>query len=136
MEIITYILSGALEHRDSMGTGSDHSTRRRATNERRHRCHAQRGQSFSRMRRCICLQIWILPSEQDLTPEYEEKRFTDEEKRNQLRLIVSPDGSEGSVRIHQDAKIYASLLDARSGSGARLKRDAARGCRLLPAPSS
>ena len=57
------------------------------------------------------LQIWIFPSEQNLEPEYEEKKFSDEEKRNRLRLIVSPDGRNGSVKIHQDAKIYASLLD-------------------------
>jgi redox-sensitive bicupin YhaK (pirin superfamily) len=59
------------------------------------------------------LQIWIFPSEQSLHPEYEEKRFSDEEKRNKLRLIVSPDNSDGSVKIYQDAKIYASLLDER-----------------------
>ena len=59
------------------------------------------------------LQIWIFPREQDLQPEYEEKKFSDDEKRNKLRLIVSPDGSEGSVKIHQDAKIFASLLDGR-----------------------
>jgi hypothetical protein len=57
------------------------------------------------------LQIWILPGEQGRPPEYEEKKFSDDEKRNKLRLIVSPEGDDGSVRIHQDAKIYASLLD-------------------------
>ncbi len=57
------------------------------------------------------LQICILPEAQGLDPEYEEKKFADDEKRNNLRLIVSPEGSDGSVRIHQDAKIYASLLD-------------------------
>jgi redox-sensitive bicupin YhaK (pirin superfamily) len=57
------------------------------------------------------LQIWIFPSERDLQPEYEQKKFADDEKRNRLRLIVSPDGRDGSVRIHQDANIYATLLD-------------------------
>jgi redox-sensitive bicupin YhaK (pirin superfamily) len=57
------------------------------------------------------LQIWIFPSQQNLQPEYEEKKFSDDEKRNRLRLIVSPDGSDGSVKIHQDARIFASLLD-------------------------
>jgi redox-sensitive bicupin YhaK (pirin superfamily) len=57
------------------------------------------------------LQIWIFPDEQGLQPEYEEKKFSDDEKRNKLRLIVSPGGEDGAVSIHQDAKIYASLLD-------------------------
>jgi hypothetical protein len=57
------------------------------------------------------LQIWILPNEKNLPPEYEEKQFSDDEKRNRLLLMVSPDGEEGSVRIHQHARIYASLLD-------------------------
>ncbi|HEX9630319.1 MAG TPA: hypothetical protein VF961_09880, partial [Pyrinomonadaceae bacterium] len=57
------------------------------------------------------LQIWIMPEREGLQPEYEEKKFADEEKRNRLRLIVSPDGNEGAVRIHQDARIYASVLD-------------------------
>jgi redox-sensitive bicupin YhaK (pirin superfamily) len=58
------------------------------------------------------LQIWILPEREGQPPEYEEKKFADEEKRNTLRLIVSPNGDDGAVRIHQDAKIYASVLDA------------------------
>jgi hypothetical protein len=57
------------------------------------------------------LQIWILPGEQGLTPGYEEKTFTDAEKKNQLRLLVSPDGREDSLVIHQDVNLYASILD-------------------------
>jgi redox-sensitive bicupin YhaK (pirin superfamily) len=110
MEIITYILQGALEHRDSMGNGS---IIRRGDAQR---MSAGSGVTHSEANPSPnapvhLLQIWIIPSEQDLTPEYEEKKFSDEEKSNQLRLIVSPDGSEGSVRIHQDAKVFASLLD-------------------------
>ena len=110
MEIITYILQGALEHRDSMGNGS---IIRRGDAQR---MSAGTGVTHSEANPSPnapvhLLQIWIIPSEQDLTPEYEEKKFSDDEKRNQLRLIVSPEGSEGSVRIHQDAKVYASLLD-------------------------
>ena len=110
MEIITYILEGALEHRDSMGNGS---IIRRGDAQR---MSAGTGVTHSEANpspeaSVHLLQIWIIPSEQDLPPEYEEKRFLDEEKRNQLRLIVSPEGSEGSVRIHQDAKVFASLLD-------------------------
>jgi redox-sensitive bicupin YhaK (pirin superfamily) len=112
MEIVTYILQGALEHRDSMGTGS---IIRRGDAQR---MSAGTGVTHSEANPSPdepvhLLQIWIFPSEQDLQPEYEEKKFSDDEKRNKLRLIVSPDGSDGSVKIHQDAKIYASLLDDR-----------------------
>ena len=112
MEIVTYILRGALEHRDSMGTGS---IIRRGDAQR---MSAGTGVTHSEANPSPeepvhLLQIWILPSEQDMQPEYEEQKFSDEEKRNRLRLIVSPDGSDGSVKIHQDAKIYASLLDER-----------------------
>ncbi|HEV7681024.1 MAG TPA: pirin family protein [Pyrinomonadaceae bacterium] len=112
MEIVTYILQGALEHRDSMGSGS---IIRRGDAQR---MSAGTGVTHSEANPSPdepvhLLQIWIFPSEPDMQPEYEEKRFSDDEKRNRLRLIVSPDGSDGSVKIHQDAKIYASLLDER-----------------------
>ena len=112
MEISTYILQGALEHRDSMGSGS---IIRRGDAQR---MSAGTGVTHSEANPSPdepvhLLQIWIFPSKQDMQPEYEEKKFSDEEKRNKLRLIVSPEGSEGSVKIHQDAKIYASLLDER-----------------------
>jgi redox-sensitive bicupin YhaK (pirin superfamily) len=110
MEIITYILQGALEHRDSMGTGS---IIRRGDAQRMSAgtgvTHSEANPSQDEP--VHLLQIWIFPTEQGIQPEYEEKKFSDDEKRNKLRLIVSPEGSEGSVRIHQDAKIYASLLD-------------------------
>jgi redox-sensitive bicupin YhaK (pirin superfamily) len=112
MEIVTYILQGALEHRDSMGTGSiirrgDAQRMSAGTGVR----HSESNPSPDEP--VHLLQIWIFPSEQDMQPEYEEKKFSDEDKRNKLRLIVSTDGSDGSVKIHQDAKIYASLLDNR-----------------------
>lgn len=112
MEIVTYILQGALEHRDSMGTGS---IIRRGDAQR---MSAGTGVTHSEANPSPdepvhLLQIWIFPSEQNMPPEYEEKKFSDDEKRNKLRLIVSPDGSDGSVKIHQDAKIYASLMDDR-----------------------
>ncbi len=111
MEIVTYILEGALEHRDSIGTGS---VIRRGDVQR---MSAGTGVKHSESNPLAdkpvrLLQIWILPGEQNLPPEYEEKSFSDEEKRNKLRLIVSPDGDQGSVKIHQDTNIYASLLDA------------------------
>jgi hypothetical protein len=110
MEIITYILQGALEHRDSMGTGS---IIRRGDAQRMSAgtgvTHSEANPSKDEP--VHLLQIWIFPAEQGRQPEYEEKKFSDDEKRNKLRLIVSPEGSEGSVRIHQDARIYASLLE-------------------------
>lgn len=110
MEIVTYILEGALEHRDSMGTGS---IIRRGDAQRMSAgtgvMHSEANPSQDAP--VHLLQIWIFPDEQGRQPEYEEKKFTDDEKRNKLRLIVSPDGEDGAVRIHQDAKVYASLLD-------------------------
>jgi len=110
MEIVTYILEGALEHRDSMGNGSiirrgDAQRMSAGTGVR----HSEANPSEDAP--VHLLQIWIVPQEQNLRPEYEEKKFSDDEKRNKLRLIVSPDGDEGSVKIHQDASIYASVLD-------------------------
>jgi hypothetical protein len=110
MEIVTYILEGALEHRDSMGNGSiirrGEAQRMSAGTGVRHSEANPSGDAPVHL-----LQIWILPEEQNLPPEYEEKKFSDDEKRNKLRLIVSPNGGDGSVRIHQDANIYASVLD-------------------------
>jgi quercetin 2,3-dioxygenase len=110
MEIVTYILQGALEHRDSMGTGS---IIRRGDAQRMSAgtgvTHSEANPSSDEP--VHLLQIWIFPREQGTQPDYEEKKFSDDEKRNRLRLIVSPDGSEGSVRIHQDARIFASLLE-------------------------
>ncbi len=110
MEIVTYILEGALEHRDSMGNGSiirrGDAQRMSAGTGVRHSEANPSGDTPVHL-----LQIWILPEEQNLTPEYEEKKFSDDEKRNKLRLIVSPNRDDGAVRIHQDAKIYASVLD-------------------------
>jgi redox-sensitive bicupin YhaK (pirin superfamily) len=110
MEIVTYVLQGALEHRDSMGTGSiirrgDAQRMSAGTGVTHSEANPSPDESVH------LLQIWIFPSEQNLQPEYEEKKFSDDEKRNRLRLIVSPDGSDGSVKIHQDARIFASLLD-------------------------
>ena len=109
MEIITYILEGALEHRDSMGNGSiirrgDVQRMSAGTGVR----HSESNPSADEP--VHLLQIWILPQERNLSPEYEEKKFSDDEKRNKLRLIVSPNGSEGAVKIHQDASLYAALL--------------------------
>lgn len=110
MEIISYVLEGELAHRDSIGTGS---VIRPGDVQR---MSAGRGVQHSEFNNSQSdevhfLQIWIQPSELGIEPGYEEKRFSVEEKRGQLRLIASPDGANGSVRIHQDARVYAGLFD-------------------------
>jgi quercetin 2,3-dioxygenase len=111
MEIITYILSGALEHRDSMengsvirpgdvqrmsaGTGVSHSEFNPSDAEEVH-----------------LLQIWILPAARNLTPGYEQKFFSEDDRKGKLRLIASQDGRDGSVTINQDASVHAAIIDA------------------------
>ncbi len=109
MEIITYVLEGALEHKDSLGTGSvilpgDGQRMSAGTGIR----HSEF--NHSNRERVHLLQIWIMPDRQGHEPEYEQKSFPAEEKQGKLRLIASPDGDNGSVTIHQDAKLYVSLL--------------------------
>ncbi len=110
MEIISYVLSGELAHKDSMGnvkgippgdvqrmsagTGVQHSEFNHAEGQTTH-----------------FLQIWIEPNVTGIPPSYEQKSFSDAEKRGQLRLVASPDGAQGSVTIHADARLYAGLLD-------------------------
>ena len=111
MEIITYILAGALEHRDSMGNGSvirpgDVQRMSAGTGV----SHSEFNPSDSEP--VHLLQIWILPQSQNLPPSYEEKHFSDEERRGRLRLIASTDGRDGSVKLHQDARLFAAILDA------------------------
>jgi len=109
MEIITYILSGKLEHKDSLGTGSVilPGDGQRMTAGRGIR-HSEQNPSSTET--AHLLQIWILPEKQGLEPSYEQKSFPESEKRGKLRLIASNDGSEGSVRINQDAKLFVTLL--------------------------
>ena len=109
MEIITYILSGALEHRDSMGNGS---VIRPGDVQR---MSAGTGVSHSEFNpsdteTVHLLQIWIVPERRDLPPSYEEKALG--EQRGTLRLIAASDGRGGAVTIHQDAQVYATVLDA------------------------
>jgi redox-sensitive bicupin YhaK (pirin superfamily) len=110
MEIITYILEGALKHEDSMGNGSvirpgDVQRMTAGTGVR----HSE--QNASSTDPVHLLQIWILPSQRDLEPGYEQKHFTADERRGRLRLVASVDGRDGSVRINQDASVFASILD-------------------------
>jgi redox-sensitive bicupin YhaK (pirin superfamily) len=111
MEIITYILEGALKHEDSMGNGSvirpgDVQRMTAGTGVR----HSEKNPSVTE--RVHLLQIWILPNAEDLTPGYEQKAFSEEERRGQLRLIASGDGRDDSVHLNQDVSLFASILDA------------------------
>jgi quercetin 2,3-dioxygenase len=110
MEIISYVLEGALEHKDSIGTGS---VIRPGDVQRMSAGSGIRHSEFnpSNSDPVHFLQIWLLPNEEGLTPSYEQKTFADSEKRGRLRLVAARDGRDGSVRIHQDADLYASLLD-------------------------
>jgi quercetin 2,3-dioxygenase len=109
MEIITYVINGALEHKDSMGTGSvihygDVQRMSAGTGV----THSEF--NHSKTERVHFLQIWIEPNVKNIEPSYEEKHFDTASKTGRLRLIASPDGQDGSVLIHQDAYLYASIL--------------------------
>ncbi len=110
MEIISYVLEGALAHKDSMGNGSaivpGDVQRMSAGKGVMHSefNHAQDGVTHF-------LQIWIEPNVMGIPPSYEQKHFDAAAKKGRLRLVASPDGREGSVTIHQDAHVYAALLD-------------------------
>ncbi len=110
MEIISYVLSGELAHQDSIGNGS---TIRPGDVQRMSAGRGIRHSEFnpSAEQPVHFLQIWIQPDVFGIAPGYEEKHFAEAEKRGRLRLIASADGAEGSVRIHQDARLYAGLFD-------------------------
>jgi redox-sensitive bicupin YhaK (pirin superfamily) len=111
MEIVTYVIEGALEHRDSTGTGS---VLRPGDVQRMTAGRGIRHSEFnaSREDRLRLLQIWILPAEPGLEPGYEERTFPAAERRNRLCALVTPDGADGTLRIHQDVSVHAALLDA------------------------
>ena len=109
MEIVSYVLEGELQHRDSMGNGSvivPGDVQRMSAGTGVTHSEFNPSRNFP----VHFLQIWILPAEKGIEPGYEQKRFPDNAKRGRLALIASPDGSDGSVKIHQDASIYASLI--------------------------
>lgn len=128
MEIVTIVLSGALEHRDSLGNGE---VLRPGELQRMSAGTGIRHSEFnpSPAESVHLYQIWLLPGQKGLTPSYEQKAFPDDEKRNRLRLVASPDGRDGSLTIYQDAELYlASLAEGagvthslRSGRGAWLQ---------------
>jgi redox-sensitive bicupin YhaK (pirin superfamily) len=110
MEIVSYVLDGELEHKDSMGTGSiirPGDVQRMSAG--RGVLHSEFNPSGAQP--VHFLQIWIEPAVRGIPPSYEQKHFAREEKRGRLRLIASSDGAEGSVKLHQDARIYAALLE-------------------------
>jgi redox-sensitive bicupin YhaK (pirin superfamily) len=132
MEIISYVLEGALAHKDSMGNGSS------IVPGDVQRMSAGRGVMHSEFNHdkdgvTHFLQIWIEPRVHGIDPGYEQKHFPAQEKRGRLRLIASPDGTDGSVKIHQDARVYAALLDGAErathalGAGRRAYVHVARG---------
>jgi redox-sensitive bicupin YhaK (pirin superfamily) len=110
MEIVSYVLEGALAHKDSMGTGSA------IVPGDVQRMSAGRGVQHSEFNHSKdgvthFLQIWIEPNVRGIPPGYEQKHFDAASKRGRLRLVASPDGADGSVTIHQDARLYVTLLD-------------------------
>ncbi len=115
MEIVTYILEGELTHQDSMG----HQEVIRPNEVQR--MSAGTGVFHSEFNRhatdtCHLLQIWIMPDQKELTPEYEQTAFDPTEKRGKLCLVAAPDGSQGAVTIHTDTKLYAGLFNGSENS--------------------
>jgi hypothetical protein len=121
MEIVSYVLDGALAHKDSLGNGSvirpgDVQRMSAGTgvlhSEFNHQADAP----------THFLQIWIQPDRPGLAPGYEERHFTEADKRGRLRLIASPDGADGSVTVHQSARVYAGLFDGDERARLELER--------------
>jgi len=122
MEIISYVLAGELAHKDSMGNGS---IIRPGDVQRMSAGSGVLHSEFNASKSAPAhfLQIWIQPNVRNIAPSYEERKFSAAEKRGRLRLVVSPDSADGSVLIHQDARVYAGLFDA----GERAELDVAPG---------
>ena len=110
MEIFSYVLDGALAHEDSMGTGSvirpgDVQMMSAGTGVRHSEFNA------SREHEVHFLQIWLVPQRKGVAPRYQQQHFAPANKRGRLRLIISPDGDEGSLSVHQDVRVFAGLFD-------------------------
>ncbi len=111
MEILTYVLEGALEHKDSLGTGSvirpgDVQRMSAGTGVMHSEFNPSNAEPLH------LLQIWIMPAKRGIAPSYEEKTFTDQEKQNRLRLVASSDGRDGSVTLNTDASVHVGLIDS------------------------
>jgi len=119
MEIVSYVLEGALAHKDSMGNGAS------IVPGDVQRMSAGRGVMHSEFNHAPdqathFLQIWILPDVQGIAPSYQQKHFDEASKRGQLRLVASDDGRDGSVKLHADASIYAGLFDGEESAEWRI----------------
>ncbi|HZU82980.1 MAG TPA: pirin family protein [Polyangiaceae bacterium] len=117
MEIISYVLEGGLQHRDSMGTGS---VIRPGEVQRMSAGTGVAHSEYNASKTDVVhfLQIWLVPSRRGIEPSYEQKAFPDAEKRGRFRVVASPDGRDGSLTIHADAVVYAGLFDG--GESAQL----------------
>ena len=129
MEIVSYVLSGELAHKDSIGTGAPGSATGVIRPGDVQRMSAGRGVQHSEFNHAPnetthFLQIWIEPNERGIAPSYEQKHFDDAAKRGTLRLVASPDGRDGSVTIHADASISAGLVRRRGSDRARARPEA------------
>ena len=121
MEIISYVLSGALNHQDSMGNGSvmqPGDVQRMSAGSGI--THSERNDSATMP--VHFLQIWIQPNIKGSPPSYEQKHFTDDEKRGRLRLVISEGGEQGSLRMQQDARLYAGLFDGKEQTKLRISK--------------
>ncbi len=120
MEIVSYVLDGEIEHKDSMGT---HGVLKPGEVQRMSAGTGVRHSEMNRADRPLhFLQIWILPEREGLKPEYEQKAFTRDERQGRFRLVVSPKGEDGALRINQDARIYATLLGTGEKAEATLQK--------------
>lgn len=108
MEILTYIISGELAHKDS--SGGEGVIRRHEVQRMTAGTGIRHSEHSSETERTHLLQIWILPEEEGLEPGYEQKYFTPEDKKGRLRLVASRGGDDGSVHINQDVAVYSSIL--------------------------
>ena len=122
MEIVSYVLDGVLEHKDSMGTGSQMSPGEvqlmsAGTGVTHSEFNASADEELH------FLQMWVIPAERGTEPRYDQRAFAEAERRGKLRLVVSPDGQDGSLTIGQDVRLYAGLLDG----GEATKFELARG---------
>jgi redox-sensitive bicupin YhaK (pirin superfamily) len=122
MEIFSYVLEGALEHKDSMGTGSviqpgDVQMMSAGTGIQ----HSEFNPSQTEL--VHFLQIWIIPDQKNVTPRYQQVHFNEASKRGKFQLIISPDGQDGSLSVYQDSKVYAGLVDGEESVQLELNPD-------------
>lgn len=118
MEIITYVLSGQIEHRDSMGSvGVLRAGELQRMTAGTGVLHSEKNNTGEALH---FLQIWVLPEHEGLTPGYEQKAFPEEERRGRFRLVVSPEGRDGALKVHQDMRLYSTLLGEGEEAGYEL----------------